>query len=133
MRMKHQFSDQSIKNLQSCHTQIQRLFMEVINHIDCKIIEGHRPKRLQDQYYFNGRSKVKYPDSTHNKTPSLGVDSAACPLDWKDKEKFYYFAGIVKGIASMMGIKIRWGGDWDSDHDLHDQSFNDLVHFELIL
>jgi peptidoglycan L-alanyl-D-glutamate endopeptidase CwlK len=27
--------------------------------------------------------------------------------------------------------RIRWGGDWDMDNDLSDNTFNDLVHFEL--
>ena len=29
-----------------------------------------------------------------------------------------------------MDIKIRWGGNWDGG-DLEQQSFDDLVHFEL--
>ena len=41
------------------------------------------------------------------------------------------FAGYVQGVAEQLGIKIRWGGDWDSDFDFKDQTFNDLVHFEL--
>ena len=45
--------------------------------------------------------------------------------------KTYAFGGFVKGVASQKGIKIRWGGDWDSDNDLHDQNFIDLPHFEL--
>ena len=36
------------------------------------------------------------------------------------------------GVASQMGIKIRWGGDWDRDTDLSDNRFNDLPHFELM-
>ncbi len=32
--------------------------------------------------------------------------------------RFYFFAGIVKGIAWELGIGVRWGGDWDSDNDL---------------
>ena len=31
-----------------------------------------------------------------------------------------------------MNIKIRWGGDWDSDNIMKDQTFNDLPHFEII-
>ena len=56
---------------------------------------------------------------------------APYPIDWNDKERFYFFAGYVKGIASQMGIELRWGGDWDSDNQLHDQTFMDLPHFEL--
>ena len=42
-----------------------------------------------------------------------------------------YFAGFVKGIALMLGIPIRWGGDWNGNNDLKDNNFDDLPHFEL--
>lgn len=48
-------------------------------------------------------------------------------------KKFYYFGGIVRGIAWELGIPVRWGGDWDSDNELSDQNFNDLPHWELII
>jgi peptidoglycan L-alanyl-D-glutamate endopeptidase CwlK len=35
------------------------------------------------------------------------------------------------GVASQMGLKIRWGGDWDMDTQTKDNKFDDLVHFEL--
>lgn len=126
------FSESSTRNLQECHPLLQRLFHEVIKVIDCKVIEGHRKKADQDSYYYAKKSKVKWPNGKHNKLPSEAVDVAPCPIDWNDLKTFYHFAGIVRGIASMMGIKIRWGGDWDGDNDLNDQSFVDLVHFELI-
>ena len=64
--------------------------------------------------------------------PSLAIDAAPSPIDWNDRERFFYFAGVVKGVAEEMGIKIRWGGDWDGDNDFDDQTFDDLVHFELV-
>ena len=36
------------------------------------------------------------------------------------------------GRAVELGIRLRWGGDWDGDNELRDQTFNDLVHFEVI-
>jgi peptidoglycan L-alanyl-D-glutamate endopeptidase CwlK len=60
------------------------------------------------------------------------VDLAPYPIDWKNTKRFYHFAGIVLGVATEMGIRIRWGGDWDMDDDLDDQSFMDLVHFEIV-
>lgn len=30
-----------------------------------------------------------------------------------------------------MGVTLRWGGDWDSDTEVNDNSFDDLVHFEI--
>jgi peptidoglycan L-alanyl-D-glutamate endopeptidase CwlK len=73
-----------------------------------------------------------FPDSTHNSYPSLGIDVVPYPIDWRDTARFCYFAGYVKGIAQNLGIKIRWGGDWDSDWQVKDNRFNDLAHWELL-
>ena len=48
----------------------------------------------------------------------------------KNLARFYFFGGFVLGLAVSMGIKIRWGGDWDSDREILDQNFDDLPHFE---
>ena len=69
--------------------------------------------------------------SKHNQEPSLAVDVAPWPIDWNDSHRFYHFAGFVLGIAAALNIRLRWGGDWDSDFDLRDQTFFDLPHFEL--
>ena len=70
--------------------------------------------------------------SKHNSFPSLAVDVAPYPINWSDKERFYFFAGYVKATADQMKIKIRWGGDWDGDTKVRDQTFMDLPHYELI-
>ena len=72
-----------------------------------------------------------FPNGKHNSSPSLAVDCIPYPLDWSDRERMTYFAGFVKGIATMMGYPIRWGGDWDGDTILSDNNFDDLVHFEI--
>jgi peptidoglycan L-alanyl-D-glutamate endopeptidase CwlK len=46
--------------------------------------------------------------------------------------RFYYLAGMVKERARNLNISIRWGGDWDGDYRFFDQTFYDLVHFELV-
>jgi hypothetical protein len=120
-----------MKNLNEAHPKLQRVFNEVIKHFDCSVIEGYRLKEEQDAAYHNGRTKVQWPDSKHNTYPTQAVDVIPWPVNWKDTERFYYFAGFVKGIARSMGIKLRWGGDWDSDTEVKDQDFNDLPHFEL--
>ena len=110
--------------------------MEVIRHIDCAILFGHRDEATQNQAVADGKSQLIWPHGKHNQLPSLAIDAAPWYDDephvrWYDTKMFYYFAGIVLGIASQLGIDIRWGGDWDSDQDFNDQNFNDLVHFEL--
>jgi peptidoglycan L-alanyl-D-glutamate endopeptidase CwlK len=126
------FSSKSKAQLMTCDHRLQKVFNEVIKHWDCTITEGQRGQEAQDEYYRTQKSKVQYPKSKHNGSPSKAVDALPYPIDWEDSERFYAFGGFVVGIAISMGIKIRWGGDWDSDHILTDQTFMDLPHFELI-
>ena len=125
------FGRTSRKRLESCHEDIQYIFNEVVKHYDCSIVCGYRGKKEQNEAYSKGNSKVKYPNGRHNKLPSIAVDVAPYPIDWADEGRFILFAGFVLGVASQKGISLRWGGDWDSDFDLADNEFDDLVHFEL--
>lgn len=125
------FSAKSQAKLATCHPDLQRVFNEVVKHFDCTIVEGHRGKEDQDRYYAQGKSKVKYPNGKHNKEPSMAVDVIPYPIDWNARDRFVYFAGFVKGIATSLGVNIRWGGDWDCDTELADNTFDDLPHFEL--
>jgi peptidoglycan LD-endopeptidase CwlK len=127
------FSKASMSKLLTCSDQLQKLFLEVIKYYDCTITEGFRDEATQNKYYNEGKSKVKWPNGQHNKMPSMAVDVAPC-IDGKltyDTNQCYNFAGFVLGVAAMMSIPIRWGGDWDGDRNIKDQTFNDLVHFEL--
>jgi len=126
------FGTSSAQRLKGCHPNLQRLFNEVVKHVDCSILCGERDEAEQTELFRTGRSKVEFPHSKHNASPSMAVDAAPYPINWNDKDRFYYFAGVVKGIASQMGIEIRWGGDWDSDNIFNDQTFFDLPHFEIV-
>ena len=125
------FGTRSRMQLNSCHSDLQKLFEEVIKHYDCTILEGHRTEDRQNELYAQGKSKVQFPDSKHNSFPSLAVDAAPYPIDWDDTRRFYMFVGIVRGIASQLGINIRCGADWDGDLEVKDQNFHDLPHFEI--
>jgi len=107
------------------------VFNEVIKTFDCSILQGFRPQHLQDAAFRAGRSKLKWPQSMHNRMPSMAVDVAPYPIDWDDHSRFYFFSGYVLGIAQILGVGLMWGGDWDSDTQVMDQSFFDLPHFEL--
>jgi hypothetical protein len=56
---------------------------------------------------------------------------APYPIDWENTNRFFYLAGLVEGLASIMGIKVVFGGDWDADKDFSDQRFNDLPHYQV--
>ncbi len=130
------FSRRSKEILFTCHDDLQTIMNDVVLITDIKIISGKREEDEQNWLFENGFSKKMFPNSKHNSEVndalSEAVDIAPYPVDWKDEEKFYYIAGHVKGVAGMLGIRLRWGGDWDMDDDLHDQSFMDLGHFEIV-
>jgi len=125
------FSTKSRSKLHTCDERLVDLFNEVVKGFDCTIIEGHRGKKAQNEAFNKGNSKVKFPNGKHNQSPSVAVDVAPYPIDWSDRDRFHYFSGYVLGIASQMGLKIRWGGDWDMDTKTKDNKFDDLVHFEI--
>lgn len=150
---KYPYSTNGQAKLLTCDVQLQALFNEVANYANCTIQTGHRPEWEQNEAYEKKTSTVRWPDSKHNKLPSLAVDVVPFPIVWPDfvktKERarlgdtkaiddyardlgrLYMFVGLVRGIAHGMGIKIRCGADWDGDMDVKDQNFHDLPHFEL--
>lgn len=130
------FSKKSQANLATCHSDLQRLFNHVIKYDDCTILEGHRSEERQNKLFADGKSQLKFPDGKHNKTPSEAVDVVPCPVDFsndvKSLARFYNFIGKVEVYARLMGIPLRFGADWDRDGDYKDQTFDDLVHIELL-
>ena len=125
------FGKSSKKRLSTCDSKLQKVINEVIQHVDCSVLEGHRSKDRQNKLYEEEKTKVKYPNGRHNRQPSSAVDVTPYPVDWKDRERQTLFAGFVIGVASQMGIKLRWGGDWDQDFQVVDNRFDDFPHFEL--
>ena len=125
------FGRKSRERLNTCDSKLKQVFNEVIKHVDCSVLEGHREKDRQNKLYEEGKTKVKYPNGRHNRQPSSAVDVTPYPVDWKDRERQTLFAGFVIGVASQMGINLRWGGDWDQDFQVVDNRFDDFPHFEL--
>ena len=130
------YSKRSKDRLLTCDQRLQDVFNEVITHVDCSILEGHRSKERQNKLYDEKRTKVRYPNGRHNSNPSKAVDVTPYPVDWEDRERQTLFAGFVIGIARSMGIKIRWGGNWDMYEEngrweVKDNRFDDFPHFEI--
>lgn len=125
------FGTRSKSRLHSCDERLQGLFEKVVKGFDCTVLEGFRGKDKQNAAFDKGNSKLRFPEGKHNRMPSIAVDIAPYPVDWRDRDRFHYFAGYVLGIASEMGLNIRWGGDWDQDTETKDNNFDDLVHYEI--
>ncbi len=137
------FSERSLKNLSTCHVDLQALFNEVIKTFDCFVTEGYRNKEDQQRAFDSGKSKVNFPNGKHNKQPSMAADvypyEPLMVVDWKDNQRFHYFAGQVMGIAKELKDQgkithsVRWGGDWDQDTEIKDELFRDTGHYELVV
>lgn len=140
----NKWSNKSLTKLKTCHQDLITLANEVLKIHDCSVFEGHRTKEKQDEYFNNGTSRVKFPNSKHNKQPSMAIDLAPYKpgADPYDMENVLFFAGIVVAVADrlyrsgLMTHKLRWGGNWSTKADhpfaFDTNRFFDGIHFELM-
>ena len=150
-----QYSTHSQAKLDTCHHALKVVFNRVIQAFDTTIICGYRGGAAQNRACDLGRSRVRFPFSKHNSSPSSAVDAGPYntetrAVDWPDENvakivyashplaryfvktlaRWYYFGGFVLGVAFALGIKLRWGGDFNKNQKF-DDNFVDMPHFEL--
>jgi len=134
------FSSASANRLAAAHPSLQKIFNTAIANYDCTILETARELDRQQALMRQGLTKTL--DSKHL-VQSDGWAHAAdvapwpIPRNWgrdsaKTMAQFYHFGGYIRALADAMGVALRWGGDWNSNNRFEDQSFDDLVHFELV-
>ena len=131
------FGHDSLSKISSLHPLWEPILHDVIKWFDFKVTCGHRTMEDQTKAYLAGLSKKRWPESKHNPMPSIAVDVApyhATPphIRWNATKEFYFLAGAILEAAESFDTEVRWGGDWDRDGDLYDQTFMDLGHFELV-
>ncbi len=155
------YSKVSRERLETCCPELRTIFHSLISRHDHSILCGARSREEQETAFREGRSKLHFGESKHNVGPgtvrdlSDAIDAApylpGLSIPWpppiplneqitasfvikysKRLGLFYVFAGRVLQLAEEHEIALRWGGDWDRDDDVTDQSFDDLVHFEVI-
>jgi len=131
------FGKQSQDILYQLHPDLQRLLNEAIKYVDIHLLCGFRGEKDQNEAYASGASEKQWPNSKHNRIPSLAVDlvpwySETPHINWSDEEGMYLLIGFLKGLSIAMGIKIRSGADWDNDYSTKDQKFHDIDHIELM-
>lgn len=142
-------------HLAQLHPDLVRVLRAVVAGFDNQIRDGARTPDEQRQNVARGVSKTL--DSKHVVGPGLrdlsdAVDTYPYPIrlpkppTWlggllpssraelsayiKDLARFYYFGGYVLGTADQLGVPLRWGGDWNGNREVNDQTFDDLPHFE---
>ena len=157
----HKLGKRSKKQFDTLHPDLQTIVSWGLKYcaVDMTLVEGHRPPEKQLEYFKKGREfvdgrwklvrpkqKITNVDGyhikgKHNYSPSLAVDIAAYvpgkkQLTW-DAVHLTYIGSSLIMIAEFLyddGIiehKLRWGGNWDKDGDLADNTLYDRPHVEL--
>ena len=133
------YGEKSLEHIRKLHKDLQLILGEAIKYVDITVIDSHRDEDTQNKYFKEGKSKVKFPNSKHNKFPSMAVDIIPLkfPNNFKDWAKFAYMIGIIKGISEEMykngtiKHRLRFGLDFNRDGILFNDSFVDAPHIEL--
>ena len=135
---KFALSTRSIGRLANTDERILTLLLNAIQYtaIDFGIPKdgGLRTAERQNEIFASGASqKDGYVKISYHQTGKAFdiVCYSSGSVTW-DKIYYYMVAGVILGTAKAMGINLVWGGNWDNDTDLKDQSFMDLGHFQLM-
>jgi peptidoglycan L-alanyl-D-glutamate endopeptidase CwlK len=118
----------SQSKLKECDEKLQKLITRLNELYPVQVICGHRNKEDQDKAFKEKKSKLQFPNSKHNKKPSLAVDIVPDPdkspktIDWNDINEFEIMCHTVEQVADELDIKIRLGRDF---------KFRDYPHVEL--
>ena len=112
---------------------------------DITIVRAWSGEDVQNALYDDNKSTKIFPDSRHNKSDDPNIENPLIISDaldiapyidgkipWGDTHIFAYVVGCICVVANDRGVKIRWGGDWDSDGSTKDQSLMDWGHIELL-
>jgi peptidoglycan L-alanyl-D-glutamate endopeptidase CwlK len=121
------FGKRSREKMRGVDSRLINVMNELIKLMDVTIIEGLRTKERQEELVAKGASKTKFSKHIEGKA----LDVSPYPIDWENRDGFYYMGGMIRGIAQQLGYDIRYGGDWDSDGQTKDNNFDDLVHIEI--
>lgn len=127
------FGATSRRRLATLDPRLQKVLEAAIEVCDFTILCGHRDRQAQNAAYRDGKSTLLWPDSKHNTYPSIAVDVApwSGTVDWDDEAAFGYVAGVIKAMAHLEGVELRWGGDWNDDMSTQDHDLRDLPHLEI--
>lgn len=82
---------------------------------DITVLTGHRGEADQNAAHASGASRLRWPHSRHNSTPSMAVDIAPYPIDWADERAFWVLRGYVLATAATLRVALRVIS-WDGPH-----------------
>lgn len=147
MAAHHEYGRNSSNKLRTCHPKLQHVARQglIYSPYDISIIHGWRGEAEQNALYDSGLSRVRWPDSRHNKSRdpayAYGISDAIDFMPylphlgervWEQTHIFACIAGCFFAAAVEVGVTLRWGGDWDGDGDTQEHRLQDWGHIELV-
>ncbi len=129
------WGDRSLEHRARLHPDLQALVDEVLRIVpfDVALTDSFRGMAEQMAAFADGATKVRWPDGKHNREPSWAVHIDPYPINYSNDLLYYTLAGVVMTAARELGMqeRVRWGGDWNGNLDLNEETFRDLAHWEL--
>lgn len=126
--MKHHTTDPNCplceEKLQSAHVELvdwYRSFVKV-KFPDAHVSWSYRDQESQDAAFEDGKTKLHYPKSAHNKMPSLALDLFRIQKGIAQWEPSFFIE--IHALTVKTHPEIIWGGNW--------KTLGDLDHFELL-
>ena len=106
---------------------------------DITIIHGWRGEEVQNALHASGASTKRFPDSKHNTVDENEQPKSEAfdfgpwidgDIPWGETHIFACIAGCFFAAAKELGVKLRWGGDWDGDGNTKEHKLQDWGHIE---
>lgn len=105
---------------------------------DLLVVEGLRTVARQRELYAQGRTapgKVVTWTMMSQHIGGRAVDVAPLlpdgSIDWSDPKKFDAINTAMQNASKLIGVRLRWGADWDQDGKPRECGESDSPHFEL--
>ena len=136
MAANHKFSKLSEQRLTGLNPKLVQVVRTALTKTkqDFLVLEGLRTPQRQRELYNQGRTTPGKVVTWTMKSKHLSgdaVDLVPYPVDWDTASKFDLIALAMFEAANDLGIKIRWGADWDQDGKPRERGEYDSPHFEL--
>ena len=129
--MSYRLGTRSVGNLVGVHEDLQHVVYLAITttKVDFTVIEGLRDRARQRELVDIGASQtMNSPHLTGHAIDVVPWVGGKVRWDWP---LFYPIADAMIAAAIELDIRIRWGGDWNSD-GIFNERFRDGPHFELL-
>lgn len=153
---KYKLGARSLERLNGIHPDLASVVKRAIELTsqDFSVLEGVRSEWRQRELYGQGRTakelaavgvdpalakpamqKVTWTlKSNHFKQKDgygHAVDLVPYPLDWNTISKFDAIADAMFKAADDIGVRLRWGADWNQNGRRRERGESDSPHFEL--